>query len=101
MKKIYLCLAFVLYAVGVFVIVDWIVFAENDQSDSFYELKAIYISHFPEFLQSFFNERLSALVFVFTFTVAGLIFLDHKSRGYRILGISSFLLAFWEIFSLM
>lgn len=101
MNKLFLFLAFAFYIIGIIIIIDWIVFWQYNYGGDFNELRAKYIAHFPSFLQNFFNSRYSALLFVFTFTAAGFIFLKQKYGGYKILAITSFILAFWNLFTLM
>ena len=105
MKTIMLYFAVLFYAIGVVVIIDWFIFLEkhNDLYDDFPELKTKYISRFPAYLKSLFelNPQPAAIIFFFTFTVSGIIFLQQKHKGYTILAVTSFIFGMWNLFSIM
>lgn len=99
-----LFLAFFLLLTGIASIVDWILFSANNKQKpfDFAALKLKYEAHLPAFLRPLFHPPIiiTGIYFLF-FVVAGLIFLKEQKKGFKILAIFSFLLAFWELFSLM
>ncbi len=101
MNKHYLILAFVFFIASVFALVDWIIFWETNYQGDFPELREAYINHFPNVLQPFFNSKLSTFFFVLASSAAGSIFLKQQHLIYKLLAASSFLLAFWYLFTLM
>ena len=101
MNKVYLFTALVFFLVGVYIFIDWVVFWENYYNGDFHEFQKKYIEHFPVFLQSFFDSRLSTLFSIFTFALSGYIFLNQKYIAYKILAITSFIFAAWNLFTLM
>jgi len=105
MKKFLIYLAFTLYIIGIAVIIDWFVFC-NDNSDlfdDFISLKTKYVNRFPDYIKPFFNRnpQPAAIIFVFTFTIAGIIFIKQKHRIYKILAVTSFFFGAWYLFSIM
>jgi hypothetical protein len=105
MKKSILGVAFILYILGVAVIVDWITFCEknNELSGDFIHLKAKYISRFPNFIQPFFNlnPQPAAVFFGLGFIAAGSVFIRQNHKAYKVLAITSFAFGAWNLFSIM
>ncbi len=101
MNKPYLITAFVFFLGAVSVLLDWIIFWEINYQGNFPKLREAYINHFPNFLQPFFNSKFSTFFFVLASSAAGLIFLKQQHLIYKLLAASSFLLAFWYLFTLM
>ncbi|MBA5245741.1 hypothetical protein H1R16_02245 [Marnyiella aurantia] len=101
MNKNYLFPAFVFFIGAVSVLLDWIIFWKKNYQGDFPELREAYINHFPNFLQPFFNSKLSTFFFVLACSAAGWIFLKQQHLIYKLLAVSSFLLAFWYLFTLM
>ena len=101
MNKPYLITAFVFFLGAVSVLLDWIIFWEINYQGNFPKLSEGYIKHFPNFLQPFFNSKLSTFFFVLASSAAGSIFLKQQHLIYKLLAASSYLLAFWYLFTLM
>ncbi len=111
MKKTVLYVAFILYFNGIAVIIDWILFFDNNIElyHDFKTVKAHYISRFPNLLIPFFSLHPSpaTLFFALGFMFSGFIFIKqkqkqkHKHKVYLILAITSFLFGMWNLFTLM
>ncbi len=101
MNKYYLIIAFVFYLAAVLVLLDWRIFWEINYQGDFPELRKAYIKHFPNFLQPFFNSKFSTFFLVLASSAAGWIFMKQQQLIYKLLAASSFLLAFWYLFTLM
>ena|SRR5690606_4060711 len=101
MNKNYLFPAFVFFIAAVSVLLDWIIFWKTNYQGNFQELRNDYLNHFPNFLQPFFNLKFSTFFFALASAAAGWIFLKQQQLVYKLLAVSSFLLAFWYLFTLM
>ena len=98
-------LALFFYAFGVVYLMDWIIFAErnDDLHDDFPALKAKYVARFPDFLKPLIetNPQPAAIIFTILFSVCGIILVQNRNIILKILGATSFLFAFWNLFSIM
>jgi hypothetical protein len=98
-------LALVAYKIGILYMLDWLLFVEknNDLVDDFPTLKAKYVARFPDFIQPLLerNPQPAALLFTLLFCASGLVFMRNNNLVFKILGITSFLFAFWNLFSVM
>jgi hypothetical protein len=104
--SIKLITAFLFYILGLAKIIDWFVFSSQNRAlkNSNYDLFITkYENKFPSWLQPLFNTApdLAAIISIATFTIAGLIFIREKGTIYSILGVTSFVFAFLNLFSLM
>ena len=101
-KKI--ILAFILLFLGLSREVDWIIFGtmkENKNLD-YPAFKIKYIARLPSFLQPLYQKPIIIiLILMIFFTVSGLLFINARKKIFFVLGILSFVLAFWQLFSLM
>ncbi len=96
-------IAFILLLIGLIYLVDWIVFSIQEENEilGWTDFKLKYYKRFPEVLRSLIQTHLFTLLIIFCFAGAGLIFINEKKRVYFILGLFSFLMAAWQVFSLM
>jgi hypothetical protein len=98
-------LALVAYKIGILYMLDWLLFVEknNDLVDDFPTLKEKYIARFPDVIKPLLetNPQPAALLFTLLFCASGLVFMRNNSNVYKIIGITSFLFAFWNLFSIM
>jgi hypothetical protein len=97
--------AFLLLAAGVADILDWMLFSDpvkNNKPFDFELYKEKYIEHLPAFLRPLYQPPIiiTSICFLF-FIIAGALFLKEQKKPYKYLAVFSFLLAFWELFSLM
>lgn len=104
--KIKLILAFVFFALGTTKIIDWFIFWEQNRKLALKNRNIFitkYIERFPDPLKSLFTSKFlfDTFLSILLFSVAGLIFLKEKKGLYTALAIISFILAFWNLFSLM
>ena len=101
-KKI--ILAFILLFLGLSRVVDWIIFSsikENENMD-WTAFKIKYIARLPSFLQPLYQKPIIiTVILMICFTVSGLLFINARKKIFFVLGILSFVLAFWQLFSLM
>jgi len=96
-------IAFILLLVGLVYVVDWIIFSTREENESmpWEDFKIKYYKRFPEVLRSLIETPLFTLLIILCFVSAGIIFVNKKQRAYLILGWFSFLMAGWQLFSLM
>lgn len=104
--KLKLAVAFILFATGTATLVDWIIFWEQNKELALKNRKVFidkYVGRFPDFLERLFTARFpwDPVLLMVLFSIAGLIFVKQKRRAYMVLGIVSFLFAFWNLFTLM
>ncbi len=104
MKK-RIVLALITCIVGIIYILDWIIFAEQnvDLHDDFPALKAKYVSRFPEFIKPLIesNPQPAAILFAILFALCGAVFIRENKVIFKVLAVTSFILAFWNLFSIM
>ena len=97
-------LAFLLLLLGLACVTDWIIFSSRKENESleWYALKAKYVQHFPGFLQPLVqNAVLFTFICLLCFLIAGLILVKQKSKVYLAIAVFCFLMASWQLFSLM
>jgi hypothetical protein len=102
--KTKILIAFILLFIGLVYVVDWIIFSTQSENEKmpWEAFKIKYYKRFPEALQSLLLSYPVLTYFsMFFFGIAGLIFINEKSKVYFILGIFSFVMAGWQLFSLM
>jgi hypothetical protein len=84
---------------------DWLLFVEknNDLVDDFPTLKEKYIARFPDVIKPLLetNPQPAAILFTLLFCCSGIVFIRNNNLVFKILGITSFLFAFWNLFSIM
>jgi len=96
--------ACLLLLLGVLHVTDWIIFSTNQENEKldWTSFKSKYIEHLPSFLQPLYeNPMIITLLLIICFTVSGLLFIKEKKKIFFVLGILSFILGFWQLFSLM
>jgi hypothetical protein len=102
--RIKIVIAIFLLALGLIQLIDWIIFAIRTENEklSASEIHAEYVSHFPVWLQAYFeNTVISTLACMFLFAIASVLFITERRKLFLVLGIFSFVLAFWQLFSLL
>ena len=102
--KIRLLLAFLFFVLGLLQLSDWILFSIRTEKRkmSLQEVHAEYVAHFPNWLQPYFeNAIISTLGCMLLFAVASGLFISERKKPYLVMGIISFILGFWQLFSLM
>ena len=103
MKKKIL-LAFVLLIIGLVDVADWIIFStsEGNENLSWTEFKSKYVARFPEFVQPLYQKPvITTTILIIFFTSSAIIFIKGKKKIFLALGILSFFMAGWQLFSLM
>ena len=101
-----LILVFTFYFLGLLKIIDWLLFCNSDNNFKtlkYNELKIKYISRFPDVMKPLFDSKpeLASVISFFIIGIAGYIFIKMNSKFYIALGFSAFLLAVWNLFSIM
>lgn len=101
MKNIKFIIASLLLATGISSFIYWFTITAKDIS--FEAMKAEYDAAFPAFLQ---NSVLQAFLFIVILVTAGVLYLQTRMQNkFKIAAtggmILSFLLAFWQLFSIM
>lgn len=104
--KFKLTIAFLLFLTGAADIINWIVYSENNSilaKSNYSQFKENFIAHFPRFLQPLYKgyPAPASLILIVFFVTAGILFLGEKKLFYKIMAILSFVLGFWNLFSLM
>jgi hypothetical protein len=97
-------IALLLFLLGVIQLTDWILFStrEENKNLAIMNLNSRYLERFSPVLQSYFrNPIISTLACMLFFATASVLFFREKKKIFWILGIISFILAFWQLFSLM
>lgn len=98
-------LALIIYAFGIVYMLDWIIFATQNDAlhDDFPALKAKYVSRFPEFIKPMIesNPQPAAILFAILFALCGVVFIRENKVIFKVLAVTSFILAFWNLFSIM
>lgn len=103
-KRIFI--AVILYLIGLINIIDWYVFWYQNETlalKDFKLLKVKYIERFPDIIKPFYsiNPQPAAVIFFITLIFSGIIFVCEKKTIYLILGVTSFLFALQNLFSIM
>jgi hypothetical protein len=96
--------AFLLFFTGAGIVTDWIIFSVRMENEklSWPGFKLKYVNRFPEFLQPLVQHSLLfTLLCMSCFIIAGILFIKNRQKVFFILGIFSFILAFWQLFSIM
>lgn len=101
-----LILAYAFLLLGILKIIDWFIFCNtnnNFKTLKYSELKTKYISRFPGVIKPLFNSKpeLAAIISVLILSIAGYIFIKMNSKFYMALGTLAFLLAVWNLVSIM
>jgi hypothetical protein len=101
MKKLTLGIAFLLLLLGISEVIRWFRITERDIS--FEAMKVEYMTALPNFLQ---NTMLHTFLLILCFTGSALLFLQSRNeRGLKFIAkggaVLGFVLAFWQLFSLM
>ncbi len=106
--RIKILIAFILLFIGLVYVTDWIVFfiQEENKKMPWEEFKLKYVKRFPDFFQPIVKDaKLFTVIFMTCFAVSGLIFINdfvnNNNKAYFIIGLFSFVMAGWQIFSLM
>ncbi|HEX6428382.1 MAG TPA: hypothetical protein VF008_11875 [Niastella sp.] len=103
-KKLIIVTASLFFALGLIQIMDWIIFCDRPGNDGLpmAEFYAKYLDRLPPLLQGYFRYPVvSTLACMLFFMLAGLLFLRLKKKPYRMVAIFTFVLAFWQLFTLM
>lgn len=99
-----IALAILFFLAGLIRVIDWITFSVQDKYNDlgWEEFKLRYLEHLPSILRPLFERPLLiTAICIALFTIAGLIFIKETDRLLKVLGIISFILGFWQLFSLM
>lgn len=101
--KFKIIIALILFLLCASSLVDWIVFSVKNSNLKFDLLKEKYINRFPPSIREFYsnNIRLTTIFFIAGFVISGIILIQQKSKFLKAIGIVSFMLSAWELFSLM
>jgi hypothetical protein len=102
--RIKIVIAFLFFFPGLCQLVDWILFSIRTENEklSMPELHAEYVAHFPSWLQAYFeNAVISTLSCMMLFAIASALFITERKKLFLVLGIISFVLALWQLFTLM
>lgn len=101
--RIKLVLAFLFFILGLIQLTDRICFIIRTESEKLSkpEQHAEYVAHFPRWLQAYFRDTIiSTFGCALLFAVASVLFLTERKKLLLILGVVSFVLACWQLFSL-
>lgn len=104
--KLKILVAFMLYLIGISKIIDWFVFWEKNKElalKDYSQLKEKFVSRFPIDLQFLFSKspEPATVISIIFFIISGIIFLKEHQTTFKVIAITAFLFAFWNLFSLM
>lgn len=104
--KISILLGIFLYILGLVKLIDWFIFWNRNKQIALtnYNLfKLNYFNHFPDILKPIIglNHEIGTYLSLIIFVISGFLFHKESHRFWKILSISSFILAGWNLFSLM
>lgn len=101
--KLKVNIAILLFIVALVSVIDWVVFSVKNDSLKFNEIKAKYAERLPNSIQNFYMESTGLVTFFFMlcFLISGIILIRENNKIFKVIGAISFLLSFWELFSLM
>ena len=98
-------LAISFFTFGILYMLDWIIFFEknDDLFDDFNTMKAKYVARLPDSLKPLIetNPQPAAIIFTLLFCLCGIVLIKNKEITFKILGTTSFIFAFWNLFSIM
>src|SRR5258705_10101482 len=103
--KIKIILALIFYVLGIVRIIDWIIFWDQHKELALKNRNVFitkYVERFPDYIKAVFTSKyqLDTVLSIVLFVTAGLIFLKKKNLFYKVLAITSFVFAFWNLFTL-
>lgn len=99
-----LIIAFILFLLCLARIVNWIYFSTRKENENLEmtELNLKYVKTLPAFLQPLFQKPIiDTGICILFLTISGLLLIKEKKKIFFALAILSFVLAFWQLFSLM
>ena len=98
-------LALFFYTSGILYMLDWIIFVKknDDLYDDLPTMKAKYVAEFPDAFKPLIetNPQPAAIIITILFSLCGIVLIRNKSATFKILGTTSFILAVWNLFSIM
>jgi hypothetical protein len=96
-------IAILLFIVALLSVIDWMVFSIKNESLKFNEIKSKYIERLPDSIQNFCTEHTGLITsfFMLCFFISGFILIKENNKIFKVIGAISFLLACWELFTLM
>jgi hypothetical protein len=104
-SRLLIGLAFILYILGVLKIIHWNWYWNNNneqRQQNYFKFIENYRESISKYIPAYKEyPYMLEIISVFIFCIAGYIFIKQKTLFFKILAISSFLLAFWNLFSLM
>jgi hypothetical protein len=101
--KTRIIIATLLVLIGAAPMIDWWIFCAKPEFKNleWAEFKAAYIAHFPETIRPLFASAAATWISVLILTIAGLLCFRTPYKFLKALAIICFILAFWNLFSLM
>jgi hypothetical protein len=104
--KNYLKVGFILYAIGMLDLFYWIYYWNSNEQivvSNFKQFKLNYFESLPSIIRPLYQTRpqLSAILYGIFFVISGFIFLKTKNKFLKVLSITAFIFAFFELFSIM
>jgi hypothetical protein len=96
-------IAGLLLLTGAAPMVDWFIFCSKPEFNNlkWEDFKAVYVAHFPESIRPLFASGASTWICILLLTGAGLLYLKTPYKILKVPAIICFVLAFWNLFSLM
>lgn len=104
--KLKLVFATILYLTAFLQLTDWVIFSAKNSNlalrDSA-QYKRDFVSRFSEPLQPLFSTygNLTTSITIAFFIIAGIIFLRQRKTMFKLIAITAFAFAFWDLFSLV
>lgn len=104
--KNYLKVGLLLYSIGLLDLFYWIYYWNSNEQMAMSNFKQFQLNYFeslPNIIRPLYQTKpqLSAIILCLFFSTAGVIFFKTKSKVLKVLAITAFILAFFELFSIM
>ena len=105
--KFRIVIALLFYIIGLSKLVDWFIFLGNNKKEleqlEHAQVMERFNARFPDYFTPIFSgyPEPATVISIILFVFSGIIFLKEKKMIYKILAYSSFLFAFWNLFSIL
>ena len=104
--KNYLKVGLLFYSIGLLDLFYWIYYWNSNEQMAISNFKKFQLNYFeslPSFIRPLYQTKpqLSAIILGLFFSISGIIFFKSKNKVLKLLAITAFILALFELFSMM
>lgn len=97
-----LIIAILFFIGGALPVVDWLYYCSvTDNNLEWAQFKTNYFNRFPSSFHLFFQYNIITAISIILLTVSGFLFVKTHKKYFQLIGAIAFILAFWQLFSLM